>query len=164
MIRNLHRDQKAEIRMETRTDRVRNQRGIRQGNILTLMLFNLYSDKIFKDTLVDVEYGIKVNGVVLNTIRYAEDTLIKYDSLEGLQQLVNRVNRAGQDSGLNIIIRKTKLMVFSRDHYGGAQLTFCNELIERVHSFIKLGSVITDDMNPDIELNCGIETAPTSGR
>jgi len=52
--------------------------------VLSSLLCNLYLDKIFKEASEHTEYGVKVNGVLLNTIRYADDTWIICNSMEGL--------------------------------------------------------------------------------
>lgn len=67
------------------------------------LLFNLYSDKTFKDALEDREHGIKIHGFLLNTIRHADDTLIMFDSIDGFHQL--------KEVELNINIDKTKFMI-----------------------------------------------------
>jgi len=40
----------------------------------------LYSDKIFEQALHDQECGVKINGELINTIRYADDTAILCDA------------------------------------------------------------------------------------
>lgn len=163
LIENLYWGQTAEIRVGTlKTDAVKIQRGVRQGCILSPLLFNLYSDKIFKDALEDTDYGIKVNGVLLNTIRYADDTLIMCDSMEGLQDLMNRISLSGSKMGLNINVSKTKFMIFSRERHENAHLILNNSVIERVQRFKYLGSIITENLDPDIEIKCRIETARTT--
>lgn len=83
-----------------------------------------------------MEMGIKANGVILNTIRYADDILILCDSLEGLEQLADIISQAGQELGLCINVRKTKLMIFSRDQCEDEQLT----LMYRYNEFIASNS------------------------
>lgn len=63
---------------------------------------------------------------------------------------------------LKINVNKTKFMVFSRDKYENTQLTINNTPVERVSRFKYLGSLITNNMDPDIEIKCRIETARTA--
>jgi len=46
---------------------------VRQGFILSSMLFNLYVEWVFLEALQDLEIGIKVNGRVANSIRHVVD-------------------------------------------------------------------------------------------
>jgi len=69
VMKNLYWQQKAEIKIGNLvTSRVNIQRGVRQGCILSPLLFNLYADKIFKEATGDWELGIKINGTRINTI------------------------------------------------------------------------------------------------
>lgn len=45
-------------------------------------------------TLENTDAGVLVNRNRLNSIRYAEDTIMFAKSLEGLQELINRVVNA----------------------------------------------------------------------
>ena len=61
------------------------RRGVRQGCVMSPDLFNLYSEMIHRE-LEDVDEGIVVNGVRINNIRYADDTVSIAPSPEGLQR------------------------------------------------------------------------------
>ena len=57
-------------------------RGVRQGCVLPPLLFNIYSEEIFKQALEDQEEGIVLNGVSVNNIRYGDDTLLIANTLK----------------------------------------------------------------------------------
>ena len=75
LIRNLYWDQKAAIKIG---DQISNyvdiKRGVRQGCVLSPDLFSLYSEKILRG-IKDMK-GIKINGININNIRYADDTVL----------------------------------------------------------------------------------------
>jgi len=62
--------------------------------------------------------GITVSGRTLNNLRYADDIVLIATTPTALQQLIDKVDAVSRDYGLEIITRKTKMMVTSegRDH------------------------------------------------
>ena len=76
-------EQTAEILVrDSVTDHISIYKGVRQVCILSHLFFNIYSERIYQEPLATVNEGIKVN--VINNIRYADDTTLLADSLEGL--------------------------------------------------------------------------------
>ncbi|XP_066950764.1 uncharacterized protein [Macrobrachium rosenbergii] len=75
------------------------KRGVRQGCALSPELFNLYSEMIMRD-LRDME-GIKVGGVNIDNIRYADDTSLVADSHDKLQALTRTSHQSNRERGLS---------------------------------------------------------------
>lgn len=48
------------------------------------LLFNVYSERMFREVLDNTDDGILLNGVLINNLRYAEDTVLLQDTAEGL--------------------------------------------------------------------------------
>ena len=88
------------------------------------------------------EPGILLKGERLNNIRYADDTVVFADSLNGLQEIVNKVNEVSEGFGLEMNISKTKFMVISKDRIGNCQLLIKNAPVERVEKFTYLGTIV----------------------
>lgn len=161
-IQNLYWQQKADVRTNGyTTDDVEIRRGVRQGCILSPLLFNLYSEAVFDEAMEDGDAGIKVNGTRINNIRYADDSVLLADSLEDLQKMMNHLNRASIKYGLKINTAKTKFMVVSRRKtpYENARLIIDGTPLERVTKYKYLGSWLDDDWDNDREIRCRIEIA-----
>lgn len=163
IISNLYWNQTACMRLDDeQTEQVKILRGVRQGCILSPLIFNMYSERIFDEALDEVEEGILLNGVRLNNIRYADDTMVMADSLEGLQRLMNRITQYSQQYGLNINVQKTKLMIISKKSIKGAHLYINNNRIERVKQYSYLGTIINEQWNNVQEIKCRIGKAKTT--
>ena len=81
IIRNLYWEKTAAVRIDGATSECKNiTRGARQGCIVSSDLFNIYSQIIMRE-ISDLE-GIKVGGVNINNLRYANDTALIEDSRE----------------------------------------------------------------------------------
>ena len=58
-------------------------KGVRQGCILSLCLFNLYADNIMRNTgLEEAQTGIKIARRNINNLRYVDDTTLMEESEE----------------------------------------------------------------------------------
>ena len=63
-------------------------KGVRQGCILSLCLFNLYAEYIMRNAgLEETQSGIKIAGRNTNNLRYADDTTLMAESEEELKSL-----------------------------------------------------------------------------
>ena len=160
IVQNLYEQQVASVKLEnTETSIVPIGRGVRQGCVLSPMLFNMYSEVIFQNALDETEEGLKVNGKLVNNLRYADDTVIIADSPEGLQRLIDSILTSGDAMGLRINISKTKIMQISRNQNNNFNINIYGSPIEQVTKFKYLGSWICEDLNPEIEIRSRIEQA-----
>ena len=82
-------------------------KGVHQGCILPLCLFNLYAEYIMRNAgLGEAQAGIKVAGRNINNLRYADDTTLMAESEEELKSLVMKVKEESEKVGLKFNIRK----------------------------------------------------------
>ena len=73
IISKLYREQSASVRTENgMTSEFKIKKGVRQGCVLSPNLFNLYTEKIFRE--VEDMKGVNIGGVNINNLRYADDT------------------------------------------------------------------------------------------
>lgn len=161
-IENLYWSQTAQIKLGgNMSNNIRIRRGVRQGCVLSPLLFNLYSEAIFRVALEDVEMGIRVNGTWINNIRYADDTVLIAENMHDLQQLVDKIGEQSKSMGLNINTKKTKFMIISRNPnmHRNAIITFNATPLERVDKFKYLGVWLSEDWTSDREIKCRIEQA-----
>ena len=84
LLRNLYAGQKATVRAgHGTTDWFQIGKGVRQGCMLSLCLFNLYAEYIMRNTgLEETQAGIKIAGRNINNLRYADDTTLMAESEE----------------------------------------------------------------------------------
>ena len=76
LLRNLYADQEAIVRTRHgTTDWFQIGKGVRQGCILSLCLFNLYAEYIMQNARLDeAQAGVKIAWRNINNLRYADDT------------------------------------------------------------------------------------------
>ena len=70
------------------------KKGVRQGCVLSPNLFNLYTEKIFRE--VEDMKGVNIGGVNINNLRYADDTVLLAEGPMFLQALLTAVNEKGK--------------------------------------------------------------------
>ena len=142
-MRNLYAGQEATVRTgHGTTDWFQIRKGVHQGCILSLCLFNFYAEYIMRNAgLEEAQARIKITGRNISHLRYADDTTLMAESEEELKSLLIKVKEESGKVGLKLHIQKTKVMasgpITSRETDG--------ERIETVTDFIFRGSKITAD-------------------
>ena len=93
LLRNLYAGQEATVRTgHGPTDWFQIRKGVRQGCILSLCLFNLYAEYIMRNAgLEETQAGIKIAGRNINNVRYVDDTTLMAESKEELKSLLLKV-------------------------------------------------------------------------
>ena len=140
LLRNLYAGQEAKVRIgHGTTDWFQIGKGVHQGYILSLCLFNLYAESTMKNTgLEEAQAGIKIAGRNINNLRYADDTTLTAESEEELKSLLMKVKVESEKVGLKLNIQKTKIMA-------SGPINSWEIDVETVSDFIFLGSKITAD-------------------
>ena len=93
LLRNLYAGQEATVRTgHGTTDWFQIGKGVCQGCILSLCLFNFYAEYIMRNAGLEVtQAGIKIAGRNINNLRYADDTTLMAESEEELKSLLMKV-------------------------------------------------------------------------
>ena len=129
IIRNLYWTQEAAIKIEASISNWTTiRRGVRQGCIISPLLFNFYTEHIMRESKLEKE-GIQIGGRQVNTLRYADDTVLLAGNVEELQNMITKVKETSEKYGLQLNAKKTKVMVVKKTAKLG-QLTGVNIQIE----------------------------------
>ena len=101
LLRNLYAGQEATGRTEYgTTDSFQIGKGVSQGCMLSLCLFNLYAEYIMRNTGLDeAQAGIKIAGRNNNNLRYTDDTTLMAESEEKLKSLLMKVKEESEKVG-----------------------------------------------------------------
>ena len=114
VMKRLYTNQEATVRTEFgETDNIDIGKGVRQGCILSPLLFNIYAENIMREALEEWESGIRIGligGRIVTNLRYADDTILLAGTKEDLIELEERVRRASEKAGLYLNVGKTKVM------------------------------------------------------
>ena len=149
-LRNLCACQEAAVRTgHGTTDWFQIGKGVHQGCILPLCLFNLYAEYIMRNAgLEEAQAGIKIAGRNINNLRYADDITLTAESEEELKSLLMKVKEESEKAGLKLSIQNTKIMA------SGPIISWQidGETMETVTDFIFLGPKITADGDCILEI------------
>ena len=87
-------------------------KGVRQGCILSLYLFNIYGEYIMPRVLQGkLERGLSCGGEVIKELHYPNDTMLLETIEEEMQLILDNVKQESEQVGLYLNVSKTKMMV-----------------------------------------------------
>ena len=91
--------------------------------------------------LEEAQAGVKIAGININNLRYADDTTLLAESEEEPQSLLMKVKEESEKVGLKLNVQKTKITASGPI----TSWEIDGETVETVSDFIFLGSKITAD-------------------
>lgn len=132
-----------------KTEAVKIKRGTRQGCVLSAQFFNIYSEYIFKEALVNINHGVKIGDLVINNLRYADDTVLLATSINDLQIILDKITTVCEKYGLKLNTSKTKFMVVTKvkSRIPNISLKAYGIDLERTTAVTYLGTYIHEDWN-----------------
>lgn len=147
LIKNLYSNSKCAIKQsEHRTPFFSYSRGVRQGCILSPLLFNIYINELpnlFTETASDP--FILPNGTKLSSLLYADDLIILSRSKHGLQNCLNQLHNWCNRWMMEVNLKKTNIMIFQKTTSKLQTPTFSlgNRMINVTQEYTYLGLKLT---------------------
>ena len=133
--------------------------GLRQGCILSPILFSLAMEKITR-TILNRPEGITIGNNIIKDFSYADDIDLIAPSLEDLNRLASNLNGMASRIGLSINENKTKLMKITKGDDQNNNIAVVGGLnVEYVNEFKYLGSIITSKNEIEKEIKARITSA-----
>jgi hypothetical protein len=133
-------------------------RGVRQGCLLSPLLFSLYVEMMMEEAMEESEEGVKVGGYLLRDVRFADDQGMVANTEKGLQKIMDRLNDTAKAFDMKINVDKTKVMKVSRNG-GEINISIDEQKVEQVSKFKYLGAWITEDGRSEVEIRTRIGMA-----
>ena len=123
--------------------------GVRQGGVLSGLLFNLYIDCIL-DTISSVRIGCRLGIINSNVIAYADDMVLLAPSATSLQMLMDKTNQLAKKLKLDFNKDKTKCMIFNKSRSKSdiaRKFVIDKEEIQLVTTITYLGFTLQSNLN-----------------
>ena len=160
LVKNLYEASEAFVKIENIfSDKCDIRKGVRQGCILSPLLYKVYSEVIMRRVLQQWNGGIKIGGKRFSNLRFADDTTLIASSVRELLAFIERLEVVSLDFGLKINVNKTKIMIVDRENEGRNNQPDRVGRFEVVDKFIYLGSMLQNSGSSELEIRRRIEIA-----
>ena len=148
----MYMSQTAKVRWEgTVSDAFSILNGVKQGAVLSAILFCVYIDDLIKELRKNRD-GCWLNGEFVGIIVYADDIVLLSPSLDGLQNMIDTCSRYAKSHNLSFSTHenptksKTKCIAFQRTKKDLKHRILNGKKLPWVTTVKHLGTTITDDV------------------
>jgi Reverse transcriptase (RNA-dependent DNA polymerase) len=134
--------------------------GLRQGDALSPILFNLVLEKVVRD--MNISEGITLGQSKIGLLAYADDIAIIGDNIEIVKIHCKKLMDAASKVGLRINDKKTEFMKLNRrdrTYRHGESMNVDGHIFHRVPQFKYLGVLLTQDNELKVEISKRIQLA-----
>ena len=154
-IKNMYVNDKCRIKIgNTLTDAIYPNQGVRQGCILSPLLFNLFMCDLPSSLNNENCYPAKIGQIKLPCIMWADDLVIFSETENGLQEMLKELEKYTEKNGLEINVKKTKCMIFNKTgKLIHRNMKYKSMLISTIREYKYLGFIIT----PSGEIKTGLQ-------
>ena len=123
--------------------------GVKQGCILSPILFNMFLSDLVNTFRHQKSAPAKLNQSVIGSLFWADDIVILAESKEGLQNSLDELHKYCVVNKVKVNVEKTKCMIFNK---GGKMLKgnsfyFNEQEIDIVRTFSYLGFLLTPSLS-----------------
>ena len=128
--------------------------GVRQGAILSAVLFTVYIDELLL-RLQKQQIGCHIDGLYVGALAYADDVTLLCPSLDGLKQMLLTLEQFGLEFKMKFNPNKTKCMKFALNHKKSVDMPsviVSGRQVEWVDSFRHLGAHVTFDLSDTVDI------------
>lgn len=128
------------------TDEFEIGRGVRQGDALSTILFNIVLERVVRN--ISINPGGTIFNRMVQIMAYADDVVLISRSIQEMKTSFIQLEEESTKMGLRVNETKTKYMIATREENRWKQIdniAIQKYKFERVRSFKYLGSVITED-------------------
>jgi len=159
LIKNLYSKSKCFIKLGSkRTGTFEYTRGVRQGCILSPLLFNLYLNELSLqlDQTIRSDPIILPNNTRLSSLLYADDLVLLSKSKEGLQNCIDTVGNFCSNWQMNVNDKKSKVMIISKKRCNKTNqpsFQINKKYLDIVNEFTYLGVKLTSTGNFNAHLD-----------
>ena len=119
--------------------------GVRQGCILSPILFNIFLENIMQEALQDHSTTISIGGRQICNLRFADDIDLMGKTEKELQELTSKLDNSASKYGMEISAEKSKILVNSTLPTVPTNISMNGEILEEVDSFKYLGAIINKE-------------------
>ena len=144
VIKSMYRNVETSVKIgNKRTEMFTTNIGVRQGDVMSPLLFNLFINDIPSVTEVDGEMP-ELAGEIVNCLMYADDLVLLSTSPQKLQEQLDKLHTYCSEWHLEVNIEKTKIIEFNaQGRMGACKYNFGGVNLESVREYQYLGIILT---------------------
>jgi hypothetical protein len=138
--------------MATSSDEFHCQNGVRQGGILSPLLYSLYNDVLLKRLQCNGS-GCWIGNNYYGALSYADDLCILSPTVNGLQDMLDICTQYGIEYDVMFNPKKTRCLKFSRQKMNiDINVKLCGQPLVWVDTIKYLGNWLTSDLSEKTEI------------